>query len=154
MKLVIVGAKERDTEEDRLFVHALMDQIAAEAPHTTFVTALTHMGVGRFVKEYGLTKNADNRYIFQIVECSVRIYAQDLSKPELAQIYIAKNATVAELGDMLIYLASEDRRGTCEDLLSRFEALRRPTLVLMPGDALPARVFTTPGGFDGIPFAQ
>jgi hypothetical protein len=154
MKIVIVGAKERDTQEDRQLVCDLMDRIASEAPHTTFVAALTHMGVGRFVKDYGLTKNADNCYLFQVIECSVRIYAQALSKSELAQIYLARNATVSELGDMLIYLASEDRRGTCEDLLERFTATKRPTLVLMPGDPVPAHVVTSSGGFDGLSFSE
>jgi 2-methylaconitate cis-trans-isomerase PrpF len=154
MKIVVVGAKERDTEEDRVFVCDLMDRIASEAPHTTFVTTLTHMGVGKFAKEYGLTKDENNHYKFQLIECSVRIYAQYLSKSELAQVYLARNATVTEMGDMLIYLASEDRRGTCEDLLSRFRAAGRPTLVLMPGDALPEHLLAFSEEFDGIQPAQ
>lgn len=140
MKIAIVGAKERDTDEDRVLVSALMEQIVAEAPHTVFVAALTHMGVGRYVKEKAIEQDTDGHYKFALIECSVRIFAQGLSKSDLAQIYLARNGTPYELSDMLIYLAAEDRRGTCEELLERFVQAGRPTLILMPGDPIPTSI--------------
>lgn len=117
-----------------------MQQIDAEAPHTVFVTMMTHAGVGRFVKDICLLKDDFGRTRYMMVECAVRIYAQGMSKNDMAQIYLARNATPAEMADMLIYLASEDRRGTCEDLLLRFQQSGRPVLVLMPDEPLPQSI--------------
>jgi hypothetical protein len=140
MRIAIVGAKERDTEEDRQLVAALMDKITAEAPYTVFVAMMTHTGVGRFVKDKALCKDADGRYGHRMVECSVRVFAKGMSKSELVELYLARNATPFELSDMLIYLASEDRRGTCEELLERFEKANRPVLVMHPGDPVPEHI--------------
>lgn len=141
MKIAIVGSKERDTEEDRQLVASLLEQLVLEAPHSVFVTALSHIGVGKFVRDKCLEKTELGRYRFALIECSVRIYAQSLSKSELSQIYLARNATPFETADMLIYLASEDRRGTMEDLLERFQRAGRPALVLMPGEKIPDKIF-------------
>ena len=140
MNIAIVGARERDTEEDRELVGKLMEQIAVEAPRSTFVAALTHIGVGRFVKDKCLEKDDQNNYRFALIECQTRIYSRSMSKSDLAQVYLARNATPFEISDFLIYLASEDRRGTMEDLLDRFLAAHRPVLLLKPGDALPDRI--------------
>ena len=51
VKIAIVGARERDTEEDRQLVGQLMERLDVEAPRSTFISTLTHIGVGRFVKE-------------------------------------------------------------------------------------------------------
>jgi hypothetical protein len=141
MNIAVVGSKERDTEEDRQLVSSLLEQLVLEAPHSVFVTALSHIGVGRFVRDKCLEKDNAGRYRFALIECTVRIYAASLSKSELSQIYLARNATPFETADMLIYLASEDRRGTMEDLLDRFTRAGRPTLVLMPGENLPDKIF-------------
>ena len=149
MKVAIVGAKERDTEEDRRVVDKLIEQIAAEAPHTVFVTMMTHLGVGKFVKDKILLRDpGDGHYLYSMIECSVRVYARGMAKPDLVQIYLARNATPFEMSDMLIYLASEDRRGTCEELLERFEKSGRPTLVLGPGDPIPANILDAVGHTD------
>ena len=136
----MVGAKERDTEEDRLLVEKLVEQISSEAPHTVFVGMMTHIGVGRFLKDKILRRDGNGSFSFSMIECSVRVFARGMSKSDLVQIYLARNATPFEISDMLIYLASEDRRGTCEELLERFHHAGRPVLVLMPGDPLPERI--------------
>lgn len=148
MKIAIVGAKERDTQEDRRLVERIIEQVAAESPHTVFVGMMTHLGVGSYVKDKCLEKDTLGRYRFSMIECSVRVFARGLSKPDLSQIYLARNATPAELADMMIYLASEDRRGTCEDLLERFEKAGRPVLVLGPSDDLPEKIIDTASEYD------
>lgn len=138
-----MGAKERDTEEDRRVVDLLIEKVAVEAPHTVFVTMMTHTGVGKFVKDKILQRDSAGRYSYSMIECEVRVYSRSMAKPDLAQIYLARNATPFEVSDMMIYLASEDRRGTCEELLERFQRGGRPTLVLEPGDPIPDKIMET-----------
>lgn len=145
MKVVIVGAKERDTIEDRDLVCRLVEKIAAEAPRTIFVGSMTHVGVGRFLKDKCLEHDpVSGRYRYVLVDCSVRVFAQGLSKADMSQIFLARNATPLEIGDLLIYLASEDRRGTCEDLVDRFVKAGRPVVILAPGEPLPESIFDVP----------
>lgn len=136
MRVCIVGAKERDTEEDRQTVSDLMELISANQPGCLFITMLTHVGVGKFIREKCLERDSNDRFRFALIECNVRTYAQNLSKAELAQIYLARNGTPFEMSDVLYYLASEERRGPMEDLLERFSLAGRPVKVLMPGEPL------------------
>jgi hypothetical protein len=142
MRICIVGSKERDMPEDRALVHELMERIVGEVPHIVFVTVMTHMGVGKFVRDKCLEKDANGQYRFALIECSVRIHARSLSKTEAAQIYLARNASPFEMSDMMVYFASEDRRGTCEDILERFQVAGRPAVVMMPGDSIPTEMFS------------
>ena len=87
-----------------------------------------------------MEKDDQNNFRYSLIECDVRIYARGMSKPDLAQVYLARNATPFELSDILIYLASEDRRGTMEELLERFLNAHRPAIVLHPGDPLPEKI--------------
>jgi hypothetical protein len=134
MNIVICGAKERNTEEDKRKVQELMNRAVVQYPNCVFVTILTHMGIGRFVKEACLEKGPGGQFRFQLIECSVRLYATQLSKSEVQQIYIARNATVFELADITYYFANRDRRGTLEDLVERLQKENRPCRVLLPGD--------------------
>ena len=137
MNILIVGARERDTEEDRQTVCTLMDRLDAEAPRSTFVSMLTHTGVGRFVKEKCLERDDQGSFRFSFIEFSTRVYSHSQSKSDLSKLYLARNASPFEYGDVLIYLASEDRRGTMEDMLDRFLDAHRPVIILRPGEQLP-----------------
>ena len=134
MNVVIVGAKNRDTQEDKDQVLKLLDEAAKHYPNCVFVTMLTHVGVGKFVKERCLEKGARNGFRYQLIECATRLFCQQFSKNELSAIYIARNATVHELGDVFYYFAAEDRRGTMEDLIERAERSGRPCCVMLPGE--------------------
>jgi len=136
MRVCIVGAKERDTESDRRTVCDLMEQISEQSSGCLFITMMTHVGVGKFIREKCLERDANDRYRFALIECNTRVYAQNLAKSELAQIYLARNGTPFEMSDVLYYLASEERRGPMEELLQRFIDAGRPVKVLMPGDDL------------------
>lgn len=134
---MIVGAKERDTDEDRALVGDLMEKAAVYYPGCLFITMLTQVGVGKFVKEKCLEKDGRGDFKFQFVACDVRLFAKNLSKAESAQIYIARNATVFELGQVFYYFASEDRRGTMENLImDRVAPAGLPYKVLLPGDPI------------------
>ncbi len=134
MNVVIVGAKDRNTEEDKELVHRLMDAAAKHYPNCVFVTMLTHVGVGKFVKEHCLEKGPHNGFRYQLIECAMRLFAQRFSKNELSAIYIARNATVHELGDVFYYFACPERRGTMEELIERAERDGRPCRVMLPGE--------------------
>ena len=90
------------------------------------MTTLTHIGVGMFVRQKCMERDHNDQPRYALIECTVRVFARSLSKSELAQIYLARNATPFETSDIMIYLASEDRRGTMEDMLERFQRAARP----------------------------
>src|ERR1035437_5159832 len=135
MKIVIIGAKERNTPEDRQAVNALIEMAAVAYPGCVLITMLTHEGVGLFVKAKCLEGAPDFKY--QLVEISVRLYAKNLSKNEVSESYLARNASMFEVGDCFIYLASESRRGMIEELIpERVIPSGRPYRILLPGDKL------------------
>jgi hypothetical protein len=137
MNVVVVGAKERCTEEDRELVNELLEKVAAACPNCVFVTMLTHVGVGKYVKEKCLEKNKQGQFRFQLIECTMRLFARQLSKSDVSSIYIARNATVFELGDAFYYFAGEDRRGTMEELFEqRVIPSGRPYRVFAPGEGI------------------
>jgi len=134
MKIVIVGSKDRCSEEDRALVHELIEMAGKAYPSCLFITMLTHEGVGLCTKQKCLEKGSNDNFRFQLVEINVRLYAKLLSKSEVSSIYIARNATMFELADAVIYLANHERRGMVEDLIQRIIAAGRPYIVLLPGE--------------------
>jgi hypothetical protein len=141
MTIVVVGAKERNTPEDEKQVGELIEQLAVEYANPLLVTLLTHTGVGRFVKSKCLERRADGNFRFQLIACDFRLYAVNLSQPELAQIYIARNASPFELGDAFCYFASLSRRGTMENMIARAQEQGRPFRVFLPGQPITAPTF-------------
>lgn len=136
MRVCVVGAKERDTAEDEKYVVGLMEAIKDHTPNVIFVTMLTHMGIGKFIRDVAKKQDAQGRHKYLLIDASVRVFAPHLSKTEVSDIYLARNATPFEMSDMLYYLAAEDRRGPMENLLQRFVEAKRPYKVLMPGDPI------------------
>jgi hypothetical protein len=137
MRICIIGAKERDTTADGKYVVELMRAIKARTPSVIFVTMLTHLGIGKYMRDACSVKDPiTKKQEFALIDSTVRIFANNLPRPELAQIFMARNATPYELSDMLYYLASEERRGPMEDLLQRFIDGGRPYKILCPGDPI------------------
>lgn len=135
MTIVIVGAKERNTQTDRELVYALIDLAAKRYPSCIFVTTMSGVGVGKFVKEKCLEKNSRQEYKYQFIDVDLRIYATGLSPAEASMLYIARNATLFELGDVFLYLGTDVRRGPLEDLIQkRVEPSGRLYRVFLPGD--------------------
>jgi hypothetical protein len=132
----MLGAKERDTDEDRELVQTLMQMCRKKYGHCMFVSLDQQMGVGQFLRQLCQEKDSHNRYVHQLILCGTRLFAVDLPKAELVPIFMARNATLFELGDVFIYLANEERRGTIEELIQdRVKPSGRPYVVLEPGDA-------------------
>jgi hypothetical protein len=138
MNIVIVGAKERDTPADRELVNELLDELHKKYPGMLVVTMATHMGIGKFVHEKCLERTpGKNEHKFQLCEVDTRILAKYLSKSEVAEIYLSRNATLFELGNMFYYFASASRRGTIEELLdNRVIPSGRPFKVFLPDDPI------------------
>ena len=119
MNVVIVGATDRKSIDDRLLVNKLIDLAYRTYPECVFVTTLSHTGVGKFVKDKCMEKTAENANVYQLVECSIRVFATTFSRPETMQVLLAANAALFELGDVFYFFASEDRRGTTEELITK-----------------------------------
>jgi hypothetical protein len=139
MRVCVVGAKERDTDADDKYVVTLMRAIKAVTPNVIFVTTLTHMGIGKFVRAACAVKDpVTNAHEFDLITADVHMYVptSKLPKTDLAQIFMARNATPFELSDMLYYLATDARRGPMEELLQRFIDHKRPYKILYPDDPI------------------
>ena len=137
MNIVIVGAKDRKSQQERDDVNELMDMLIKHYPGALFITMLAwEEGIGRFVKEKCREQDSEGRFKFKLVEANVRVYASDLSQSEVSQIYIGRNATLFEIGDVLYYFASPSRKGTLENLVERMVDGGRPTVVFLPGDQM------------------
>jgi hypothetical protein len=136
MNVVVVGAKERISEEDKSLVSELIDQIDQRYSACMFISTLTHNGVGKFVKEKCLEKDIKGRFKNQFLDIEIRSYASNLSKVEYGSICLALNATLVELASIVYYFANESRRGTLENLVDRSMAVGIPTKVLLPGEPI------------------
>jgi hypothetical protein len=137
MRICVVGAKERDTKADGEYAVQLMRAIKEKTPNVLFITMLTHIGIGRYIRAAAEVRDpATGQFEFALIDCTVRLFTKNLSRSDLSQIFIARNATPYELSDMLYYLASEERRGPMEDLLQRFIDGGRPYKLLRPGDPI------------------
>lgn len=137
MRICIVGAKERDTDADGKYAVQLMRAIKEKTPNVLFITMLTHVGIGRYIRSASEARDpVTGQHEFALIDSTVRLFTKNLSRSDLSQIFIARNATPYELSDMLYYLASEERRGPMEDLLQRFIDGGRPYKILRPGDPI------------------
>lgn len=135
MIVVIVGAKERDMPEDKQLVQKLLSMCVEKYGQCMFASLHTPLGVGLFMRELCLEKDQAGAYKYQLVDVSARVFAKNLSHAESVKIYLARNATLLELADVLVYLANDERRGTLEDLVARASLASRPHVVLLPGEA-------------------
>jgi hypothetical protein len=141
MNICVVGAKERNTPQDKELVAELINKLAQEFPNPVFITMLTHTGVGRFVKEHCIEKRPDGKFKWQLITVDFRLYAVGLSQAELSQVYIARNASPFELGSAFVYFANSTRRGTMEDLIQRAEKAGIPNRIFMPGEPISTPIF-------------
>ena len=136
MNIVIVGAHNRISSDDRKLVSDLIDGLAEKYSSCLFVTTAHSEGVGKYVREKCLERNVRNEYKYQLAVVNVQLFVSKRSREEVAAIYQTRNATLLELGDVYYYLASDSRTGMMETLINSAEALGRPVKVLLPGDPL------------------
>ena len=134
MKVAIVGTKDRNTKADRAAVGELVELIAAAHFDVKFIATDTwNDGIGCYVRDKCLEKTG-KEFRFKLILADFRSYSHDLTRTEITEIYLARNAGIFELADMLYYFAVPDRRGTLEDLVGRMTQAGRPVHVLLPGE--------------------
>ncbi len=137
MRVVIVGARERETDEDRRLVEELVDKIAATNFDVIFIcTNSWNKGVGQFVRTKCLEKDDRSQFKYQVVIFDVRAYTSRRSPAEMADFYIARDESLFVIADALYYLAGHDRKGTAEDLVAKMQAAGRPVKILAPGEPI------------------
>lgn len=130
-----MGSKERETEEDQKLVEQLIEKIAAKHFEVLFIcTNSWTRGVGQFVRAKCTQKDGNGVFLHQLIIFDIRTYAQYLSRDQMAEIYISRNAAIFELADMLYYFADRKRMGTFDDLCKRMQEAGRPTRIFMPGE--------------------
>ena len=135
MKIVIVGAKDRESEDDRLDVAALLDALEVKYHNFTVVTVMSHTGIGKLVKNFCSAPKDGRKHRFAFCEADVRVYANDLNREDMAQLYTARNAMLFEIGDLFFGFPHPQRRAVVDELFSkRVEPNNRPHRIFLPGD--------------------
>src|SRR5580693_755378 len=113
MFIIVVGARERKNPADKAQVDEVLNRLRAKYGATMVVTSVAcDQGIGAFVKQKCLENSVD----FRFLEITQRIYA-DLPRSRMIQVFIARNAILAELGDEFHIFVDADHRGTMEDLM-------------------------------------
>ena len=137
MFVIVVGARERKTPADESQVCEVLSRLKTKYGATMVVTsAACDQGIGSFVKKKCLGNSTD----FRFLEITQRIYA-DLPRSRMIQVFIARNAVLAELGDEFHIFVDPDHHGTMEDLMQRIERLdtgkethsKRTVVIYEPG---------------------
>lgn len=123
MFVVVIGARERDCSADKENVPKLLDQLREKYPRLVVVSTGCDKGVGLLVKSYCLKPENKNR--IQFVEVSMRTYGE-LVRTQTAQLYLARNATLVELGEEFHIFDVAEKRSSVKDLIQRLQKTRLP----------------------------
>jgi hypothetical protein len=123
MKVVVMGAWNRDEVADIQLVGQLLDSLVVRyGDQLIIVTAGCDRGVGKLVKNRAMPQNKGaEQGEFAFIEVSTRIFIQDASKSTLAGIFIARNATLVELGEEFHLFLGRESKGAMQDLVERVE---------------------------------
>lgn len=148
MHVVIIGARKRSELQDEPLVHALIENLIDKYPQLKVISTSCDRGVGKIVKNKCLPLGEKNpKATFRFIEISLRIYlleGEELTKSEFAQAFMARNATLNELGDEFHIMVDGEPRGTMADLLRRVRERAAPYAIYRPGEKEP-RVATVAG---------
>lgn len=136
MFVVVVGSREWRGEAPEGQVNGLLDELKQRYAGLVVVTSSTDKGVGSIVRERCLKDKTS----FQLVDIHVRVFAQ-LPRAKLAQVFFARNAALAELGEEFHVFVDESRKGAFEDLIEKLGAENqvRPLHIHLPSVATERR---------------
>lgn len=141
MNCVIIGARKRSELQDEPLVHKLINSLIGKYPQLKVVSTSCDRGVGKIVKNKCLPLGEKNpKATFRFIEVSLRIYllpGEELTKSEFAQAFMARNATLNELGDEFHIMVDGEPRGTMADLLRRVKERGAPYAIYRPGEMEP-----------------
>src|ERR1035441_4303751 len=120
MFAVIVGDMSLDKPADRQRVFDLIDELQRKYADLVIVSAGCDRGIGRFVKERCIKGKRDVGFI----EYAVYPWAS-MSSVRLAQVYIAKNATLVEVGEEFhVFVSAGREHGHIQDLVERVRSAK------------------------------
>ena len=127
MFAVIVGDMSLDRPEHRQQVFELVDSLSHKYADLVIVSAGCDRGIGRFVRERCIKGKRDVGF----VEYAVYPWAS-MSSVRLAQVYIAKNATLVEVGEEFhVFVAAGREHGHIQDLVERVKSAKhQPPLTI------------------------
>jgi len=117
MYVVVVGSREWQGQQAEQQVNGLLDEISDKYSGAVIVTSSTDKGVGSIVR----TRCLKDKERFQLVDIHVRVFAQ-LPRAKLAQVFFARNAALAELGEEFHVFVDPNRKGAFEDLIEKLQA--------------------------------
>lgn len=126
MIAVVVGDIDRSSNDDRISVLSVMDELRNTYRDLTIVSAACERGIGHIVRSRCL-KNKDNPE-FGFVEVDIKPWAR-LSKARLTQIYTARNATLLELGEEFHIFSTGWTQGHIADLIKRVKDKNLPLVI-------------------------
>jgi hypothetical protein len=135
MKIVIVGAKDRDSADDLRDVSELLDKLEERYQSFTVLTVMSHFGIGKLVKELCGKATPSKLHRFPFVEADIHVYANDLGRDDMVQLYMGRNAMLMELGDIFYHFPHPQRRSVVDELFAnRVIPASRPHKSFLPGD--------------------
>ncbi len=141
MNVIIIGARKRSELQDEPLVNKLVDTLIEKYPQLKVISTSCDRGVGKIIKNKCLPLGEKNpKAIFRFIEISLRIYllpGEELTKSEFAQAFMARNATLNELGDEFHIMVDGEPRGTMADLLRRVKERGAPYSIYRPGEKEP-----------------
>jgi len=136
VRVVIVGARNRNELIDTRLVNEIIDQCKVKYSNLIVVVASCDKGVGRIVKERNLDKHIPGKIEFDMIELMMRHYLQNgLPRNEYTTCWNALNSTLLELGDEFHLLIPEYPKGVVQDLLKRIKEANLPRAIYRPSES-------------------
>ena len=141
MRVVIIGGRERREGEDYKLVNDLLDSLKQQYPVLLIVTAGCDRGVGKIINNRLMPKIKGGPPEVNYVEYSMRpTVNRDLPKHEMSCLFIARNASLIELGDEFHLFVEQRQMGVIEDLRQRCVIAGKPHAVYKLGVDVPVKV--------------
>lgn len=121
MFVVVVGSRDWNNEPAVEQVRKLLYELREKYPGLVLVTSSTDKGVGKIVRDVCMESKSQ----FELCDLHMKVHAQ-LNRPKLAQVFYARNAALAELGEEYHIFVDKNRRGSFEDLVDKLEKSSSP----------------------------
>src|SRR5262249_28716743 len=133
-----MGGRDRREKDDYQLVNQLLDKLKKQYPVLLIITTGCDRGVGKIVNNRLMPERKHGRPEINYVEWSFRIEVErELSKLENTAIFLARNATLAEIGDEFHIFLEEKPIGVAEDLRQRCVELQKPHAIYPMGSDSP-----------------
>lgn len=135
MRVVLVGARNRNEMADAALVNSIIDSCKERYPNVIFIVASCDKGVGRIVKSRNIDPHIPNKFEFDMIEIQMRHFLnQELPRSEFTSHWNALNSVLVELGDEFHLLTEEFPKGAVFDLIKRVKVAHRPFAVYKPSE--------------------